>query len=469
MSIQQILRMVWARRQLVGLTFVLIAGLGMFSAWRQPRQFSAESLLVVDARPDPVLGGLAAAASLSTQLEILRTGKVAERVVQILGLAHDPAAQAQWKKATSGKIPLETYYAGVLQRTLTVDAVRGSNIISINVSAETAEQALLTANAFARAATDVTLELRVGPARESAEWFTDQSKVLRANLEEAQARLSKFQRETGIVVSDEKMGQEVARLNALESTLVTAQAERLDASGRQRSAGSENSPDAMRSTLVTTLQTQLSQAETKLGEVSNVLGSGHPQRVQLESQIASLKQQIAVELGRVASSSTVASRISGQKVEELRAMVEAQKRQVLALRAQRDQIAVLQTDIATAQRAYDNASQRAGQLTLESQTNQTSMRLLNPATEATDTSRRKLLARVVLSLLGGLGVGAALAIGLELMNRKIRGEEDILIPGVPVVGVLRPRGGRRPIFHVGRPGLPGRSSPMLPMQPGGSS
>jgi chain length determinant protein EpsF len=463
MSLMQCLVIVWVRKWLVLAIFLVIAVVGVWYAVSQPRLFTAESLLVLDVRPDPVLGGLASASSMATQLEILRTAKVATRVYEILKLGQNPESVEHWKTSTSGKMPIEAYYVGMLQRGLAVDALRGSNLIEIAYGADDETFAIAAANAYANAAVDVTLELRVGPTRESAEWFAAQTKVLRSNLEAAQARLSAFQRETGIVVSDERLGQEVSRLNALEVALVSAQAERLDASGRQRSAANENTNEAQRSGMVPVLQAQLAAAEAKLADISTVLGSGHPQRVQLEGQIGVLRQQLSTELARVAVGSAVVSRVSSQKVDELRAMVDAQKRQVLSLRAQRDQISVLLTDIATAQRAYDGASQRAGQLTLESQSNQTSVRVLSPATEATDASRRKLILRILASLAAGLAAGAAVAVGLELLDRRVRSEDDLLaVADVPIFAVLHPNDGRRSIFRRLGASVGRRPSPMLP-------
>ena len=84
------------------------------------------------------------------------------------------------------------------------------------------------ANAFAQAYMDVSVELRVAPARQSATFLEDQTKALRANLEQAQTRLSKFQQTKGIVVTDERLDQENARYNTLIAQLAMAQAERVE-------------------------------------------------------------------------------------------------------------------------------------------------------------------------------------------------------------------------------------------------
>jgi chain length determinant protein EpsF len=448
MSILQFLRVIWVRKWLVLLVTVVTAGIGLNIFLRQPKQYVASASLVIDVRPDPLLGGLASPASLATEIEILKSDKVATRVVKSLGLENSPIYVQQWRDATSARIPLEQYYADGLQRGLTVEPVRLSNVISITYVSRDPAFAAAAANGFAQAAIDTAIEMRVEPARQSATWFQEQTRLLRANLEQAQARLSKYQQANGIVVSDERLDLENARLIALTTQLATAQAENVEAAGRQRNTGNEMSPDVQQSGAVQSLKSQLGAAETKLSEISSIVGANHPQRLQLEAQIGEIKQQLAAEVRRVSGTTTVVSRTSSQKVGELRAMIEAQKKQLLSMRSERDQISVFVRDVETAQRAYDAVSQREGQLSMESQTNQSMLRLLSKAVEPSEPSQKKVMMGVLGSIFGGVLLGAGLAIAWELLDRRVRGPEDLqILDGVPVIGVLRPANSRQPVFR----------------------
>ena len=188
-------------------------------------------------RIDPALGALAPALAapsyMATQVEILRSERVASRAVKLLGVERSAAAVAQWREETKAKISLERYFAGVLSRGLSVEPGRGSSIINLSFTAPDPIFAQAAANAFAQAYQDVSVELRVAPARQSATFLDEQFKSLRATLEAAQTRMSKFQQTKGIVVSDERMDQENARYNALIAQLAIAQAERVETESRQ--------------------------------------------------------------------------------------------------------------------------------------------------------------------------------------------------------------------------------------------
>lgn len=446
MTVIQLLRAMWVRRWMMAAMFAALALAGTFYAWNQPKGYTAQALLVLDVRTDPMLGGLGAAASMATQIEILKTDKVAHRAVELLGYNTDPVKIEEWQQVSAEGISLDRHLSSLLQRGLTVGLVQGSNIISLSYSGDERGEAIRTVNAIAQAATEVAVELRVGPARESADWLGAQTVTLRANLEQAQAALSKFQQQNGIVFSDERMSTELGRLSALETQYSLAQTERIDASGRARSAASATPQELQRSPLAVSLMTQLAAAEARQGELSLTLGSDHPARLQIDQQVAGVKRQLAEESRRLADGSNVVSRVSQQKIDEIRGLVEAQKKQVLALRSQRDQASVLIRDVETAQRAYEGASQRVSQLMLESQNNQPLVRLLSPATDATSSSKRRKL--FVVSVLGALAAAAAIAIGLEWLDRRIRAADDLSgIAGLPLLGVLRPTGSKEPVYR----------------------
>jgi chain length determinant protein EpsF len=463
MSIAQYLRIMWARKWLVLALLVVTTLVGtLITLFVLSKQYQAEASLVVEVRNDPVLGalapGLASPAYLATQVEILRSDRVAGRVVKMLGVERSPAAVQQWRESTDAKIPLDRYFAALLQKGLSVEPSRGSNVINITFVNPDAAFAAAAANAFAQAYMDISVELRVEPARQSATWLDDQTIKLRTTLETAQARLSKFQQDKGIVVTDERMDQETARLNLLLAQLSQAQAEQIDTAMRQRNTGSEASPDVLASPTVQTLKASLAIAETRLMELSSNYGPNHPQRQAVEAQVRELRQQVASEVRRVSGGSSVANRGSAQKVAEVQAMVDNQKKQVLAMRSVRDQMAVLQRDVDNAQRAYEGVSQRATALTLEGQNMQANVRLLSPAVEPYTPSRPKVVINILGSVFGGLLLGALAAIGLEMLNRKVRSTEDLAsLPGVPVIGVLQPLDSKRPVFRrlsSGRPALP---------------
>lgn len=464
MTIWQFLRVVWARRWLFLSLFLLVSAGGIGYVLSQPKLYESEVSVLIDVKSDPLLGlmapGLAQPASMATQAELVRSDRVASRVVKILGVDRSEAAVQQWRQETGAAIPIERHYAELLLMGLQVTPSRGTNFMTITYTAQDPKFAAAAANAFAQAYMEVSVDMRVEPARQYATWFDQQSNTLRSDLERAQAKLSRYQQEKGI--TDEKLEQEVSRLNIYTSQLVAAQAEKAAATSVQLGSGTETSVDVQQSAAVQGLRVQLTTLQTKMSEISSIVGANHPQRIALEAQISETRQQLANEMRRVTGGTAAVSKTTERKLVELEALVEQQKARVLSLRSARDDMQVLLRDVESAQRAYDNARQRLSQLNLESQTNQANVRVMSPAIEPLEPSRAKVLKHIVVSLGAGLVLGLAAVFALEFLDRRVRSPEDLLVvEGVPVLGVLKPPGSKAPVFRrLALGGVPVR--PALP-------
>ena len=432
-----------------------------------PKQYTAETSLLLDIKTDPLLATLAPNFALpshiATQTEILQSERVATRAVKMLGLAQNAKAVEQWREETEGRIPLETYFGSLLQRGLRVEPGRGSSLVTVSFTGTDAKFAAAGANTFARAYLDISVELINDPARENATYWDDRLKQLRTDLESSQERLSAFQQKRGIVVTNERMDQEVTRLTSLEAALGGALAEQADTSSRTAGSGTDSAADVISSPAVQGLKSELARAQTQLTEISAKFGSSHPQRIEIEARVAELRQQLNAEMGRVGRGTSNVNSNVGRKIAELKSLVEGQKKAVLALRSQRDEAAVLLRDVETAQRAYDAVAQRRTQLANEVQAKQAPARVLSPAVEPLNPSKPNIVKNTLVGLILGLLGGVGLAFLLEYIDRRVRSADDLMAySDVPVLGVMSDTAGRSRsaprLAHQRRPALP---SPQL--------
>ena len=138
----------------------------------------------------------------------------------------------------------------------------------------------------------------------------------------------------------------------------------------------------------------------------------------------------------MAASLSTNTQVSTQKEAEIRFALEAQKRRVLDLKKQRDEVSVLQTELASTQLDYNNLRQRLSQSSLQSQNQQSSVTVLTPAFEPEKSSKPKVLLNIVLSIFLGSMLGVGVAMLMELQDRRIRSEEDLAELNFPMLGVL---------------------------------
>ncbi len=440
------LLILWARRRIVMASTVVMFVIATTAGQLLPKVYRATSTLVVDARSSDPMSGATIPLQLipgylSTQADIVTSRKIALKVVEQLGLTDDLYFQEKYRRETKGKGDFPNWLAEELLRHLYVGAGRDSSVLDISFESRDAKQAMQVANAFADAYIQANLEFKVGPARQNLLWFDQQLKVLRDSFKEAQEKLSAFQRENGIVAVDEKLDVENARLAELSSQLVSAQAETYALLSKQNifSANGtlnniESAPEVLANSAIETIKTDLAKKEADLAELSRHLGKDHPQFMREQAAVDSLRARLQTEVHRIKEGVENSLRVSQQQSAKLQNAAAAQKAKVLEIKRQRDNLSMLSREAENAQRAYDNAMQRYGQTSLESQVNQTNVMLLNPAIEPIKPTKPKLWLNMALGLVFGMMLGVALACLLEFKSPRIRSEFDLESEtGVPVL------------------------------------
>jgi len=445
MNLQQMLLALRARYKIALLVLLASVAAVLVVNERLPSVYTATTSLIVDVRSRDPVAALFMPGSVATQVEIINSERVALKVVRLLRLGEDTERRQQWQKATGGAGTFERWLASSLVGSLNVRPGRDGNILHIDFKAKDPLSAAAVANAYAQAFIDATIELKVEPAKQYSRWFEDQGKLLRENLEKAQSHLSGFQQQKGIVARDEALDTETARLTALTAQLTAIQEQNADARSKRRQGDTRTLPEVMQSSVVTSLRGDIARMEAKLKEASGNLGTKHPQYVRMESELAEMKARLEAETRHVASGVSTSGAIGKDKESEIRAAIEAQKRKLLELKGDRDQLAVLQRDVDAAKQAYDAVTVRFNQASLESQATQANVSVLTPAVEPLAPSFPKPLRIIVLMavVLGAvLGVGAAL--GIEMLDRRIRSVDDLgEMLQVPVLGVIEDGRGRR--------------------------
>ncbi|MBG6076053.1 chain length determinant protein EpsF [Polaromonas sp. CG_9.11] len=448
MTIYQFFLILRARYRVVILVLFLALAAALAASLLMPSKYTAQTSLLVDVRtPDPVAGagmsGVIAPSYMATQVDIIGGDLVAQRVVKMLKLDEDEETKKDWQKATEGRGSLDSWIAKNLQSALSVQPARESNVINITYKGGNAENVALVANAFAQAYLDTNLSLKTEPARLYAKWFDEQTKVSRAKLEDAQARLSDYQQKAGIVSSDERVDYETAKLAQISTQLTAVQGETTDSQSKRNARG-DTVAEVMQSTLINGLKADIARLEAKVNENNVNLGVNHPLRQRAEAELASLRNRLAAESNRISASIETAYRVGKDRERELQAAVNAQRTRVLGLNKQRDELNVYRRDVEAAQRAYETVSQSASQSRLQSLTNQTNVVRLNTALAPIDPSSPKLPLNLLIAAFVGTLLGVGFALVCELMNRRVRSSEDLMqMLDLPVLANISSNGTKR--------------------------
>lgn len=450
MSFLQYLSVLKARRSIILGILAAIVGLSLAVSLVLPKTYSATASVMVDVKSTDPIGNVALGtalqpetlqAYLTTQAEIIAGERTASKVIKALDLEENEALRERWAARSGDRLSFESWLVEYLRRKLEVKPMRDRSLIEITYSDADRKTATMVANTFARAFLETDLELKVDPARSSAAFFDERTKAVRTKLEQAQVRLSEFQRKRGILVSDEKLDTESTRLAELSSQLTAIQATAGEADSKRRQGDSH--ADVLQNGLVQNLRAELAKAEAKLRDVSSQYGPNHPLYQRTEAEVRTLREAVAAETGRAAGTMGSNARVARDREAQIRAAYEAQRMRVLDMKVARDEASLLVRDVENANKEYDALLTRLGQTNLESQVKQSNVTILNRAVEPFYPSSPKLVLNLVLAVFLGLVAGMGTAFGLEAVDRRIRDANDLgETLRLPVLAVLEPASGR---------------------------
>ena len=445
MNLYQFLSVLRARRTMVLVIFLSTIALALAYVMLRPKNYTATAPVLVDLRANdplaqPTYQSIVPQSYMATQMDIVRSNRVAERVVEMLGLEKDPKSTENWRKA-GGQGTLKSWLASDLQTGLEVKPARESNIINIAYTSRSAAEAAKVANAFSDAYLDIALDIKTDPAKKYSTWFDDQLKFARQRLEQSQNALTAYQQRTGVISAD-GVDMETQRLNELSSQLTLVQGQLTDVSNkRAQSAGSIS--EAMNSPLINTLKSNIAAQEAKIQEASANLGSRHPQMIRMQDELNAMKSRLGSETSSIGNAVDTAYQVGRARERELTAAVNAQRARVMQFNRHRDELNVLRRDLDASQKAYEQVSERASQSKLQALTNQTNIQRLATAVEPLEAKGPTTKVALALAAAAGLLLALAGALLMELLNRRVRSVDDLsLATNLPILASVPAHNGR---------------------------
>jgi succinoglycan biosynthesis transport protein ExoP len=444
MTFEQLYRILKARRILAATVFLTFITVAVLLSILLPKSYKATATVMVDLKPDPVSGlsqlaTMQPATYLATQVDIIKSDHVAQRVVKLLGLSESAETRKQWQDETSGRGNFDHWLGEVLQKGLEVEPSRDSNIIEIHYNSRDPKFAAALADAFSRAYIESLVQMKVDPARRYSDFFEERARLAREKLEKAQTRLAEAQRQSGILVTDERLDAETTRLNEMGAQLVGIRGLLAESKSRSSVGASrvENLQDVLNNPVVAALKADLARNQAKLEEVSAQFGDNHPTVIQYKASIAELKHRVQLETQRIGSGVGTSNSINLARDQAATQAYDEQRAKLLKMKEQRTQLALMEKEVESAQRVYEAIQLRQNQSSLESNANQSSVYQLSAATEPIKPSSPKLLLNLFIAFFGGGIATLLITLVAELMDRRVRAVIDVVQTlELPVIGTM---------------------------------
>jgi polysaccharide biosynthesis transport protein len=457
MNLTQFLQALSARRKAFVTVLVAVIATAVAVAVLIPKKYEASATVLIDARDEQTLSPALRsfrerAGYLQTQVDLIQSGRVAARVARELKLAQKPGVREAWQEDTAGVVQIDDWIAQGLLDKLKVEVSAG-NVLTVKYASSDARKAADVANGFVKAYLDTTLEMRTQPTREAAEWFNGQLKTLRTQVNEAQSKISSYQKAKGITYADERVDLDATRLGELMGAYATARNASHEAQLRAKQAQealASGAPDTMGEVLtsaaIVATRADLTRAETAFQAASADLGPAHPNYVRLESDVKAVREKLNAEMKKVVASFGNAAQQAKAREEELKQALAAAQERVQSMKEARIELASMTRDLENAQRSHDTVLARYMTNKIESTANSTNVAALTPAVEPLTPTQPKVGLISALAVMIGLLLAATVVYILETLDRRVRSRADLesrlAVPSLGRLSKWQPTGGR---------------------------
>jgi polysaccharide biosynthesis transport protein len=446
MSLAYVIRSLFVRRYIVAGCFALGLMISAIYLLIAEPVFRSTASVVAGVRPPETIGPSSVAEQLSadyllTQEDILKSDRVAQEVVRSTKLAETPeiAERFGWTPEFG---PLTDFIAERIAWGLVVEqSTTNSRVINISYLSKDPEFSATMANAFAEAFIETNLQLQNEPARRNIESYDRQLQNIAERMQAMQSELATKEKALGIVSSKGQPDPGVAQLSALASNLAAAEAEAANARAASRTGSVATE---VGDPVVQNLQLTIATKSAQLSQLGQTMGPNHPDYRQLASELATLKSQLALQKRIVRQATAASAAQAAQARSQIAGAVQSQRSEVTATRAAQNEVAVLEQDLANLRTSYDQIGQRRAQLEVLDNTDQSNISFLSRAVPDPEPVAPKEALAILLGAVAGLALGIAIALVLELSNRRIRLSEQLeTMLGIRDLGSIRANVGER--------------------------
>jgi uncharacterized protein involved in exopolysaccharide biosynthesis len=272
------------------------------------------------------------------------------------------------------------------------------------------------------------------PASVRAARYSDELKELKDKVDAAQDRVTAYRQHEGMPDMGGGSDNDSILLATLQQRLLEAQNVRRAIEVKQI-GNQEITGQAMSSMTITSLKGQLSTMETQLAQARTTLGEMHPKVVELKSQIEATRRQLNKEYGNVSDSSSADLTAQRELESKLSAAVEQQRAKVLATRKLQDDGAKLLLELDSAKSVYKRALDGYDQILAAATGGYSNVSLSSAAEIPVESAKPKKGKLLIVAIMAGLALAVAVPLAYELLlNRRVRCRDDLENDmGVPVL------------------------------------
>jgi polysaccharide biosynthesis transport protein len=314
------------------------------------------------------------------------------------------------------------------KRDLEVALIPDTRIIEIAYTSPNPRIAADAVNALINTYIEQNRKTRFEATTQAAEWLTKQLSDLQVKVEIAEEKLVRYQKDHGIVGTDEKQNIITSKLEDLNKQLTAAEADRIQKQATYQltlSGDPEAVSTVSQDAFLESLRAQQADLKNQLAQASVQLGSEYPKVVELKNRMQQLDDTIDAELKKTISRihNDYVGALGREKMQ--RQALEQQKEDASQLNQNAIEYNLLKRDADSNRQLYDSLMQKLKEAGLLAGLSSTNVHIVDPASPPPTPFTPDIPRNLEIGFLIGLTSGVALAFVFEALDSTVRSPEQV--------------------------------------------
>ena len=396
----------------------------------------------------PALAGVASSAQPKSSGGLGMLGDLKDRVLTGYQRLGRPAVE---DRAVIGREAV----VGALMGSVSVAQVPSSRLVRVNVVSSDPAYAARVANGMAKTFLTVTMERRSDSSGYAKNFLEDQIKLTKAKLEESERALNTYARANSILMLDDKTNVLNQTFSDHSAALSKVEQERQKAEAlyNEVQRNPESAPQALDSKTLQIYKEQRAKLEAEYVANLGTYKPEFPKMQQLKAQIAELDARIKAEVGTVLTAVKAQYEAAKRQEAQVRARVGETRKEVLVSQDRGVELNLLKRELETNRQLYDGLLQRMKEVGVSSDVTANPVSVVDAANPPLFPFEPNVRSIALVGLVAGLLLGLAWVFIREHMDDSIKHADEVEAQfGLPLLGMIP---------HLGRKGMGKARAPAL--------
>ena len=407
----------------------------------------------------------------NTQLKLLKSKSLAERVVRKMNLPARPefsAGQKPKKSLTTtvknlislrwivpGKkpevgdsmysIPSSPYteIANVLQDGIEVSSIKKTNLVEISYKSPYPVLCSDIVNTLAEEFISFSVEKRYETTQQASDFLSEQIANLRGDLAAKEKELQRYGQQKKLFFLTDTESATMSKFADLTEAYTQSQIERIKAEASYRELKEleiDSLPQFVINMMIQNLKTEYTRMKNEYKEKSEIYKSDYPVMVTLRAKLTSMRNELENEIAKAIDEAERTYRSSLKEETSLKDLLEAHKADVIRMNSNAIFYNSLKIEVDNKRRLLNSLIERQNETLVSARlgglkTSNTSIIDKAEVPKSPVSPNKKLI--LILALFVGIFGGVGLSFFLEYLDNSVKGPEEVKkLTGLPSLGII---------------------------------